>query len=535
VRAVVAGTIAIAALIAGTAPAALAAPAENAARITAEERIAPRVVELTISTPAFSTPTKVHVDLPTGYDDAPTRRWPVSYFLAGTQNTYKSFNNVVDGVELTKDYPSIVVSPNGDSGYWSDWYNDGAGGPPMYETYVIDQLLPLIDAHFRTIADRAHRVLAGVSMGGYGAMMLAARHPDLFSAVSSISGAVDSNLPINGAVLSLSSALQGGKRDAIYGPRLTQEVRWHGHNPADLTDNLRTLDLQVRTANGKLNPGIGENPLSADAASCVVETGVYQASVSLHGILETQGVPHLWKDYGDGCHTVPNFKREIADTLGAFTTLLAHPAAEPKTFDYASIEPAFDVWGWHVTADPQRPLEFLRLKNVRSTGLALTGSGTTTVTTPPLFRGLRRVEVAGSGATTSAVPDAQGRLKLRVDLGAPNPAQQYTAGSTTAQRTRTVSLRPVARLTVTRVRATRDDVRVCATATGGRVTGRVRVTGAGGRALAGSATLTARDREACRTLQRTSDARARATVAIHGRDGYGHAVNGRRAVRLPAG
>jgi len=527
--------IAIAALIAVAAPAALAAPAENAARITAEERIAPRVVELTISTPAFSTPTKVHVDLPTGYDDAPTRRWPVSYFLAGTQNTYKSFNSVVDGVELTKDYPSIVVSPNGDSGYWSDWYNDGAGGPPMYETYVIDQLLPLIDAHFRTIADRAHRVLAGVSMGGYGAMMLAARHPDLFSAVSSISGTVDSNLALNGAVLSLSSALQGGKYDAIYGSRVTQEVRWHGHNPADLTDNLRTLDLQVRTANGKLNPGIGENPLSADAASCVVETGVYQASVSFHGILETQGVPHLWKDYGPGCHTVPNFKREITDTLGVFTKLLAHPAAEPTAFDYASIEPAFDVWGWHVAADPQRPLEFLRLKNVRSTGLALTGSGTTTVTTPPLFRGLRRVEVKGSGAAASAAPDARGRLTFRVDLGAPNPAQQYTAGATTAQRTRTVSLRPVARLTVTRVRATGRDVRVCATATGGKVTGRVRVTGAGGRALAGSATLTVRGQEACRTLRRTSDARVRATVAINGRDGYGHAVSVRRAARLPAG
>ncbi len=103
-------------------------------------------------------------------------------------NTYRSFNDVVDGVKLTQSFPSIVVSPNGDSGYWSDWYNGGALGPPMYETYVIDQLIPLIDANFRTIADRSQRAVMGVSMGGYGAMMLAARHPDLFAAAANISG-----------------------------------------------------------------------------------------------------------------------------------------------------------------------------------------------------------------------------------------------------------------------------------------------------------------------------------------------------------
>jgi len=229
-------------------------------QITSEKRISPRVVELTISTPAFTTPTKVHVDLPTGYDTDPDRRWPTTYVLAGTMNTYATFNNFVEGVKLTEKYPSIIVSPNGDSGYWSDWYNGGAFGPPMYETYVIDQLIPLIDRRFRTIARRSQRAVLGVSMGGYGAMMVAAHHPDLFAAASSISGAVDSNLPANGAVLSLSPEFQGADPDAIYGPRATQEVRWHGHNPTDLADNLRDLDLQVRSANGIPNPGIGENP-----------------------------------------------------------------------------------------------------------------------------------------------------------------------------------------------------------------------------------------------------------------------------------
>lgn len=397
-----------------------------------------RLVELTISTPAFSIPTKVDVDLPVGYDADPTRRWPVTYVLAGTMNTYASFNSVVDGLALTRSYPSIVVSPNGDSGYWSDWYNGGAGGPPMYETYVIDQLLPLIDARFRTIASREQRAIMGISMGGYGSAMLAAEHPDLFADAATLSGAVDSNLPTLAAALSVSPEFQGGAVDAIYGPRATQAVRWHGHNPTDLADNLRGLNLQVRTANGIPAPGIGENPASADTASCLIEGGVYMGTVDFHQALQSLRIPHLYDDYGPGCHTVANFKREIRDTLDVFRRQFAHPPARPTSFDFASIQPSFGVYGWHVRADPRRALEFLQLTAVRRTGLTLTGSGSTTVSSPPLFRGVQQVIL--SGAIQRAVtPDASGRITFTVDLGTPDTDQQYTPLAVTRQVRQTVT------------------------------------------------------------------------------------------------
>jgi S-formylglutathione hydrolase FrmB len=424
-------------LVAGWASSAQA----SGARITSEERLGPRVIELTIDTPAFTTPTKVDVDLPVGYDEDAGRRWPVTYFLAGTMNTYSTFNDFVDGVSLTESFPSIVVSPNGDSGYWSDWYNAGAFGPPMYETYVIDQLIPLIDARFRTVPNRSERAVLGISMGGYGSMMVAARHPDLFAAAASLSGAVDSNLPANGAVLSLSPTFQGAQPDAIYGPRATQEVRWHGHNPTDLADNLRGLDLQVRSANGIPNPGIGENPLSADTPSCIVEGGVHMASVNLHQALDGLGIPHLWHDYGAGCHTKANFERELADTFRVFTGDFTNPPPAPAFFDYASIEPAFDIWGWNVSADPGRALEFLQLEKVSAGGLTVVGSGTTTVTTPPLFRGLRRVDLVGA-AVANVTPDAAGRISFPVDLGPADSDQQYTLGAATHQISRTVRFEP---------------------------------------------------------------------------------------------
>jgi len=419
--------------LAGTASAA-------SARITMKKHIAPRVVELTISTPAFTSPTHVDVDLPVGYETEKARRWPVAYFLAGTMNTYKSFNEVVHGVELSKDFPAIIVSPNGDSGYWSDWYNSGRFGPPEYETYVIEQLIPLIDKHFHTIPERSERAVAGVSMGGYGAMMFAARHPDLFGEAASISGAVDSNPAPLAAALSVSPTFQEGEVDAIYGPRATQEIRWHGHNPTDLANNLRGLDLQVRTANGIPNPGIGEELLSADSVSCVIEGGVHWASVDFHEKLEELGIPHIWDEYGPGCHTPQNFEREITDTMRVFTEEFADPPAPPATFDYESIQPSFGVYGWRFAADPSRALEFLELKSVSTEGLTLLGSGITSVTTPPLFGGVR--SVALSGAMQSTVRPRKGRIHFTVDLGPADAQQQDTLGATTARVSRTVTFAP---------------------------------------------------------------------------------------------
>jgi S-formylglutathione hydrolase FrmB len=420
---------------------ALASTATAAPQITEAKRLAPRVLELTITTPAFSAPTHVDVDLPNGYDSEPERRWPVAYFLAGTQNTYKSFNSVVHGVALTESFPAIVVSPNGDSGYWSDWWNGGALGPPEYESFVIDELIPLIDREFRTIPDRAHRAIAGVSMGGYGSMMMAARHPDLFADAASISGATDSNLPELGAALSISSSLQGGAPDAIYGPRATQEVRWHGHNPTDLAANLRGLNLQVRTANGIPNPAIGEELLSIDTVSCVVEAGVHDGSTSLNRKLDELGIPHLWKDYGPGCHTPENFERQISATLEVFAEQFADPVPAPSTFDYESIEPEFDVWGWHVLADPKRALEFMRLANVGDRSMIVSGSGLTTITSAPLFKGADLVVLSGA-TTQTAIPDEAGRITFDVGLGPADTVQQYTPGADPAEVAKVVTFEP---------------------------------------------------------------------------------------------
>jgi S-formylglutathione hydrolase FrmB len=417
----------------------LGGPAAHAqsARIVAERPLDGNGVELTIATPAFSAPTRVQVFLPAGYHSDPNRRWPVTYYLHGAQGDQTRFWPWY-GDEI-KDFPSIVVAPDGGwLGWYSDWYNGGAGGPPMYETFDTGQLIPLIDQRFRTYGTRAERAVIGESMGGYGVMTLTTRHPDLFATAVSMSGALDSNsLPLMSLISASSTAQEGGQAqqvaapDGVYGPRATQEIRWHGHNPTDLADNLRDVVLQVRTFDGAPNPLL-ENNDPTSIVGCSEENEIHRDSVSFHDRLVAADIPHLWKDYGAGCHGIPEFRREFADSLPGIESVFEHPQPAPKTISYESIEPQFSVWGWHVAADPARALEFLQLDHAGRHGLTLVGSGTTHVTTPPFFRGIDAVAVVTADGTRVLSPDDNGRLDFSVNLGAPHPDQQDTAASRAA-------------------------------------------------------------------------------------------------------
>ncbi|MCT9623965.1 hypothetical protein HWD94_02360 [Pseudarthrobacter equi] len=419
-------------------PPAPATTAVPGATIIGQQWLTERTLELTVDSPSFTAPVKVEVILPHGYAEGSTRTWPVTYFLNGTNGDQTKFRMQLDGEKLTDRYPSIVVSPSGDVGYWSDWYNNAAGGPPMYETFVTDQLIPLIDANFRTLKDRAHRAILGESMGGYGTLMLAARNPDLFVAASSLSGAVDTNWLPGAAVHSVSPAVGTAIPDSIYGPRATNEVNWRGHNPVDLAANLRTVDIQLYTGNGILGEEeIGE---ATAPANCPVESGIILPETqSLHNTLVGQGIPHKYAAYDWGCHSLSLVRYEIAESLPRFTEVFAKNTPAPAIFDYRSTAPKFGLFDWSVTADPNRAAEFLDLRSVSNTGFTITGSGTTQVTTPPIFRGNKAVTVLINGTPTTLRPDSTGRITVTVDLGQANQDQQYTLGGTTNLRTSVIS------------------------------------------------------------------------------------------------
>jgi putative tributyrin esterase len=116
-----------------------------------------------------------------------TRRYPVLYLLHGYTDHYPAWVSYTNLTQYARGYQQIIVMPEGDNGY----YTNSASDPHLaWEDFVILDLIPYIDAHYRTVVSRQARAIAGLSMGGYGALKLALKYPQLFAAAASLSGAL---------------------------------------------------------------------------------------------------------------------------------------------------------------------------------------------------------------------------------------------------------------------------------------------------------------------------------------------------------
>lgn len=137
------------------------------------------------------------VRLPAEYDADPVRRYPVIYWLHGFTGTAlsglswrpwePSVTEMMDRASKSAGRDAILVLVDGFSRYGGSQYvNSSFNG--RYEDYVVQDVVRYVDSHYRTMASPEGRALAGKSSGGYGAMYLAMRHPDVFGALASVSG-----------------------------------------------------------------------------------------------------------------------------------------------------------------------------------------------------------------------------------------------------------------------------------------------------------------------------------------------------------
>ena len=124
------------------------------------------------------------------------RRYPVLYLLHGGEHNEEHWDDV--GVDDASDAliaagqipPLLIVLPDGGQDF-----GPLRGSPPPFARYLHDELIPHVDASFRTVADRADRAIGGISYGAAWALLLAARYPDSFGAIGAHSPAIG---PYNG-------------------------------------------------------------------------------------------------------------------------------------------------------------------------------------------------------------------------------------------------------------------------------------------------------------------------------------------------
>jgi S-formylglutathione hydrolase FrmB len=285
--------------------------ADDGARVVAQTQVAPRQLDLTVSSPALGTTAQVRLLTPVGWREGSRRRWPVLWLLHGCCGGYRDWTTYSDVAQLTELHDVLVVMPEaGAAGWYSNWWNHGAGGAPRWETFHLDEVRQIVERGFGA---GQRRVAAGLSMGGFGALSYAARHPGIFRAVASYSGTVHPLLQVPGGFgpgwfLDLDRS-QGIDPYAVWGDPVGQRAVWAAHDPTVRARSLRGLPVFLSCGDGTAGP---YDPPGANDPN---EAYFDQQNHALAGRLRSLGSPVVTDFYGAGTHDWPYWTRELHRSL----------------------------------------------------------------------------------------------------------------------------------------------------------------------------------------------------------------------------
>ncbi|MEO8473647.1 MAG: alpha/beta hydrolase-fold protein [Chryseolinea sp.] len=147
---------------------------------------------LTVKSAILGKEVKYSIYLPADYDRS-NRAYPVLYLLHGYTDDETGWTQFGEAhiladksIQAGEAAPMIIVMPDGGL----TWYINTYDGKVKWEDFFIKELIPHIDATYRTRTSRQYRAIAGLSMGGYGTLLMATKHPDLFSSAAPLSAGV---------------------------------------------------------------------------------------------------------------------------------------------------------------------------------------------------------------------------------------------------------------------------------------------------------------------------------------------------------
>lgn len=298
------------------------------------ERAKSQIVSERFHSKALGVDKDVRVYLPAGYDPADARRYPVFYYLHGLGGDEA---NWLDGAKLDRAadalaLEAIVVMPDGDNNFYIDsaldtkydaCLKDGEGmflakqprhktcvKASKYETYMTRDLIDWVDRTYKTIATRDARGIAGISMGGFGALVLSMRHPDLYAAAASHSGLITplykgpypyekgkGELHTSYASVATTYKMLGDLGTWVNGVFGADFVTWQTYNPIALAQKLTPGSLALYLDCGTEDEFLFHNSVSY-----------------LHDVLLERGVQHEFF-LGPGRHSFDFWRVRVTNSL----------------------------------------------------------------------------------------------------------------------------------------------------------------------------------------------------------------------------
>jgi S-formylglutathione hydrolase FrmB len=235
------------------------------------------------------------VELPPGYEDPSPRakRYPVLYLLHGLGGSYQNWTAKTRLREYAAQYRMIIVTPEGSEG----WYTDGAtAANDKYESYLLQELIPDVEHRFRAIRRRQGRAIAGLSMGGYGALKFGVKHPEKFVFAGSMSGALDP---------AVRSETNQGFAWGFVRPSILK-VFGAEDSLVRVTNDLHRLFRDLPASRIKLLPYL--------YFDCGTEDGFLKTNRDLEAILRERKIPHEYREL-PGKHEWAYWDQQVREVL----------------------------------------------------------------------------------------------------------------------------------------------------------------------------------------------------------------------------
>lgn len=273
----------------------------------------PNVKTVSFESESVGRTMKYNLVLPARYEQG-TERYPVLYLLHGLTSNYTAWA-LMKVPEYARTMDVIVIMPDVGNSWYVNWSKSDEGQKNNWEDAIIKDLISHVDSTYRTVVRREGRAINGLSMGGYGGMMLGLKHPDLFCSIGSHSGAL-------GFAKSYGERLQQGK-DSPKSTRTPSDVPNPNIGIKGFSSQKERTPLGVCFANGeecdnydpfKLVLKIPKDKLPHIYFDCGTEDRLITSNLEFVKVLTDNKIPFTFGESAGG-HVPPYWIREVGYSM----------------------------------------------------------------------------------------------------------------------------------------------------------------------------------------------------------------------------
>ena len=230
------------------------------------------------------------------------KRFPVLYLLHGFSGHNSNWIERTRLALYATHHDVFIVFVEGDNG----WYTDSATVPSdKYESYIVQELIPEIEKRFRVSTEREGRAVAGLSMGGYGAIKFGFKYPEKFAFVASMSGAFDAAFWKDSDLKAFESIKQSINK--TFGPL---------NSPTRVSNDLIRLTREASPERIKALPFV--------YLDCGTEDFLFQTNRNYSALLAERKIPHEFRQL-PGSHAWTYWDQQIQEILRLTARHLAPP------------------------------------------------------------------------------------------------------------------------------------------------------------------------------------------------------------------